>query len=66
VAATTISARPPAAAAASSSSPPREELVARLTAHRGNVNRLAEEYGKDPKQIYRWLKRLGIEPDDYR
>ena len=33
-----------------------EELVARLAALNGNVNRLAEQW-RDPKQIYRWLKR---------
>jgi sigma-54 dependent transcriptional regulator, acetoin dehydrogenase operon transcriptional activator AcoR len=46
--------------------PGREELVARLAALNGNVNRLAEQYGKDPKQIYRWLKRHGLDPAAFR
>jgi transcriptional regulator with PAS, ATPase and Fis domain len=46
--------------------PTREELDARLAALHGNVSRLAEHYGKDAKQIYRWLKRHGLDPDGYR
>jgi transcriptional regulator with GAF, ATPase, and Fis domain len=46
--------------------PDRAELVARLASVGGNVNRLATHYGKDAKQIYRWLKRFGIDPDDHR
>jgi transcriptional regulator with GAF, ATPase, and Fis domain len=48
------------------SAPSREELVERLTALRGNVNRVAEHYGKDPKQIYRWLKQHDLDPDRFR
>jgi transcriptional regulator with GAF, ATPase, and Fis domain len=48
------------------SMPGREELVARLVALQGNVNRLAEHYGKDPKQIYRWLKRHDLDPATFR
>ena len=46
--------------------PARKELVERLTELRGNVNRIAEHYGKDPKQVYRWLKRHGLDPQDFR
>jgi transcriptional regulator with GAF, ATPase, and Fis domain len=46
--------------------PPRDELVNQLTSLRGNVSRLAEHYGKDAKQIYRWLKRYSLDPGDYR
>jgi transcriptional regulator with GAF, ATPase, and Fis domain len=46
--------------------PGREELGARLAALNGNVNRLAEHYGKDPKQIYRWLKRHDLDPASFR
>ena len=46
--------------------PAREDLVERLTELRGNVNRIAEHYGKDPKQVYRWLKRHGLDPRDFR
>ena len=48
------------------SMPGREELVARLAALKGNVNRLAEQYGKDPKQIYRWLKRHDLDAATFR
>ena len=46
--------------------PAREDLVGRLTELRGNVNRIAEHYGKDPKQVYRWLKRHRLDPRDFR
>jgi transposase-like protein len=46
--------------------PPRDELENQLTSLRGNVSRLAERYGKDAKQIYRWLKRYSLDPGDYR
>jgi transcriptional regulator with GAF, ATPase, and Fis domain len=46
--------------------PEREELLITLRAMRGNINRIAEHYGKDPKQVYRWLKRHQLDPDDYR
>ncbi len=48
------------------SMPGREELVARLAALNGNVNRLAQQYGKDPKQVYRWLKRHDLDPATFR
>jgi transcriptional regulator with PAS, ATPase and Fis domain len=46
--------------------PAREELEARMAGLRGNVSRLAEHYGKDAKQIYRWLKRYRLDPGSYR
>jgi transcriptional regulator with GAF, ATPase, and Fis domain len=46
--------------------PPREELEALLSQAGGNVARLAGHYGKDRKQVYRWLKRRGIDPGAYR
>jgi transposase-like protein len=46
--------------------PTREELAEELTRLRGNVSRLAEQYGKDAKQIYRWLKRYRLDPGGYR
>ncbi|HSN31019.1 MAG TPA: sigma 54-interacting transcriptional regulator, partial [Kofleriaceae bacterium] len=59
-------ATPTPAPAARAQGPGREELLARLVAARGNVQKLAEHYGKDPKQIYRWLKRHDLDPNDYR
>ncbi len=46
--------------------PARDELVELLSALHGNISRLAERYGKDAKQIYRWLKHHGIDPQRYR
>jgi transcriptional regulator with PAS, ATPase and Fis domain len=46
--------------------PLREELVALMAGLRGNVSQLAEHYGKDAKQIYRWLKRYQLDPGSYR
>ena len=46
--------------------PAREELAAQMVGLRGNVSRLAEHYGKDAKQIYRWLKRYRLDPRSYR
>ncbi len=57
---------PPARRTARLETPARDELVAQLSSLRGNVSRLAEHYGKDGKQIYRWLKRYGLDPEDYR
>ena len=42
------------------------ELTELLSRHRGNVRAVARECGKAPMQVYRWLKRLGIDPADYR
>jgi transcriptional regulator with GAF, ATPase, and Fis domain len=58
--------KPPSGRGARTTAPAREELVAQLSSLRGNVTRLAERYGKDGKQIYRWLKRYGLDPEDYR
>jgi len=53
---------PPAANAA----PTRDELVAVLQREGGNVARVAEHYGKDRQQIYRWAKRFDIDLGAYR
>jgi DNA-binding NtrC family response regulator len=46
--------------------PSREELIAALEACDGNVTRVAERYGKNPTQVYRWLKHYGVDPTAYR
>jgi len=46
--------------------PTREELTTHLMRLRGNISRLATFYGKDGKQIYRWLKRYRLDPGGYR
>ena len=44
----------------------RDEIVALLERHGGNVSAVARETGKARVQVHRWLKRYGIEPADYR
>ncbi|HLU68553.1 MAG TPA: sigma 54-interacting transcriptional regulator [Kofleriaceae bacterium] len=44
----------------------RDELVAHLTEHAGNISAVARAMGKDRKQIQRWVKRFGIDPGRYR
>jgi transcriptional regulator with GAF, ATPase, and Fis domain len=63
---------------AAPSAPPLELLVSRATQPTadelrlvldrldGNVLRVAEYFGKDRKQIYRWLERAAIDPDKHR
>ncbi|WP_437676969.1 sigma 54-interacting transcriptional regulator [Sorangium sp. So ce131] len=44
----------------------REELVALLGQHRGNVTAVARAMGKARMQIQRWLKRYRIDPEQFR
>ncbi|MEB2311070.1 MAG: sigma 54-interacting transcriptional regulator [Sorangiineae bacterium] len=46
--------------------PSREELQALLDAHSGNVAAVGRELGKARMQIHRWMKRYGIDVEDYR
>jgi transcriptional regulator with GAF, ATPase, and Fis domain len=46
--------------------PTQQELTAQLSRLEGNVTKLAAHYGKDPKQIYRWMDAYGIDPGDFR
>ncbi len=46
--------------------PTGDELRALLAAHRGNVAAVGRDLGKARMQIHRWMKRYGIEVDDYR
>jgi len=46
--------------------PTRDELCATIERMAGNMARVAEHYGKDRQQIYRWAKRYGIDPGAYR
>ena len=50
----------------SSRSPEEPALRALLDRHRGNVAAVGRELGKARMQIHRWMKRYGIEVDDYR
>ena len=49
-----------------SSIPSDIELRALLEQHRGNIAAVGRELGKARMQIHRWMKRYGIEVDDYR
>jgi sigma-54 dependent transcriptional regulator, acetoin dehydrogenase operon transcriptional activator AcoR len=62
----TTSDAPPIDRGARPGMPAREELAARLAVLRGNVSQLAAHYGKDAKQIYRWLKHYHLDPGVHR
>jgi transcriptional regulator of acetoin/glycerol metabolism len=51
---------------ATQEAPLRDELVAQLVAHRGNITRVAEAMGKARQQVHRWLRRMRIDPKVYR
>ena len=64
-------ATPPEAVSPSAAEPPRggppvEELRTMLVTFHGSVARIAEHYGKERRQIYRWLSKHGIDPDSFR
>jgi transcriptional regulator of acetoin/glycerol metabolism len=44
----------------------RHELVAQLTANRGNVSLAADALGKARSQVQRWLRRFEIDPASFR
>jgi two-component system response regulator HydG len=44
----------------------RERVRLLLEQHRGNVSMVARELGKPRAQVYRWLKALGLDVDDFR
>ena len=47
-------------------SPSADELRAVLEHYRGSVALTAGFFGRDRKQIYRWLERHGLEPERFR
>lgn len=53
-------------AAPSSSTLDREALVELLERHQGNVATIAKALGKHRAQVYRWLRREGLDPDTFR
>jgi transcriptional regulator of acetoin/glycerol metabolism len=58
---------PPADDPARDAQPPsRDELADMLARFAGNIARVAEHYGKDRQQIYRWVRRYGIDPASFR
>jgi transcriptional regulator with GAF, ATPase, and Fis domain len=44
----------------------RDQVVASLREHQGNVSAVARALDKDRKQIQRWIKRFGLDPTSYR
>jgi len=46
--------------------PPRDELVALLDAHGGNLKALAEALDVGRRTLYRWLERRELDPGDFR
>jgi DNA-binding NtrC family response regulator len=44
----------------------RDQLVALLEKHHGNVSKVAVELGRVRQQVQRWLKRYGLDPERYR
>jgi transcriptional regulator with PAS, ATPase and Fis domain len=44
----------------------RDELERLLREHRGNVARVARSLGKAREQVHRWIKRAGLDPDNFR
>ena len=44
----------------------RDDLVAALRDHHGNVSAVARALDKDRKQIQRWLKRFNLDTESYR
>ena len=44
----------------------REQLMASLARHGGNVSEVARDLGKARMQVQRWLKRFGIDARTYR
>jgi hypothetical protein len=44
----------------------REELLASLARHHGNVSQVARELGKARMQVQRWLRRYGLDARSFR
>ena len=44
----------------------RDQVVASLREHQGNVSAVARALDKDRKQIQRWIKRFALDPASYR
>ncbi|MCK6547782.1 sigma 54-interacting transcriptional regulator [Myxococcota bacterium] len=46
--------------------PTKDELVAMLVEHGGNVAEICRRTGRHRQQVYRWLKRHGLELESFR
>jgi len=49
-----------------SAAPTEPELRVALSQHRGNVAAVGRQFGKERMQVHRWMKRYGINIDEYR
>jgi transcriptional regulator with GAF, ATPase, and Fis domain len=50
----------PVPATPARAAPNREELIAALAQHQGSVRATARYYGRDRRQIYRWMESFGL------
>jgi len=50
----------------SRTTPSRDELVALVEKHRGNVQAVSREVGRSRMQVYRWLEQYDIDLAEYR
>ncbi len=57
---------PPAPPAGGPDAARREELIALLRDHRGNVTAVARSLGKARTQVQRWLRRFRVDPLSFR
>ena len=46
--------------------PEKQRLEELLVEHHGNVDGVAKALGKHRAQVYRWLRREGLDPEVYR
>jgi transcriptional regulator with GAF, ATPase, and Fis domain len=56
----TVRGRPGGTDAPSDGTPTQAQVVAALAAHGHNVSAVARHFGRDRKQIYRWMDRYGV------
>jgi DNA-binding NtrC family response regulator len=61
-----VRAAPPPAAAPSVDDRQRDELIAQLRAHGGNVTAVARSMGKARTQVQRWLRRFGLDAASFK
>ena len=46
--------------------PTEQELRALLVQHKGNDAAVGREFGKERMQVHRWMKKFGIDVEEYR
>jgi len=62
----TYEALAPDAVESAPSEPGADDFASLLTTHRGSVAAIARQLSVSRQQVYRWLKRHGLDPADYR